>query len=206
MTKVLALDADGNLSYCSVPEDQRSSAKGCTHISHVVNGQSVKDFIKNSQPETSERPSYSPELPLRMLPKLEGESDEKYKIREKVHENMEFVNRDYDKPWEKLIRSELNEYDIDEFDKRIVISLMKLGRRESAGVPMEYYKTVNELTNNKPSSIIPGLPKKLREEIDAYVHSCFYSVHFDETTSFETLTASRVFIDEKKREKIGIPK
>lgn len=43
-SRVLAMDKEGNMSWCSVPEDQRG-AGNCPHVSHLVEGQSAQDFM-----------------------------------------------------------------------------------------------------------------------------------------------------------------
>lgn len=56
MAKTLALDKDGNLSYCSVPEDMRGT-NGCPHVGHMNQGESTKDFI-----ERVSKPYVEPEV------------------------------------------------------------------------------------------------------------------------------------------------
>lgn len=42
--RVLAMDKEGNMSWCSVPADQRGSGN-CPHVSHLAEGQSAQDFM-----------------------------------------------------------------------------------------------------------------------------------------------------------------
>lgn len=45
MTKVLALNTDGQLTYCTAPEELRGKGR-CNHIFHQNNGESKEDFLK----------------------------------------------------------------------------------------------------------------------------------------------------------------
>lgn len=53
MARELAMDIDGNLSWCSVPVDQRGT-KGCTHIGHKEPGESTSSFMKKAERASQE--------------------------------------------------------------------------------------------------------------------------------------------------------
>lgn len=44
--KVLALNKDGGLTYCTAPPEERGKGR-CNHVSHQKDGQSVEDFIES---------------------------------------------------------------------------------------------------------------------------------------------------------------
>ena len=45
MSRVLALNTDGQLTYCTAPEELRGKGR-CNHIFHQNNGESKEDFLK----------------------------------------------------------------------------------------------------------------------------------------------------------------
>ena len=50
-TKYLALDKNGNISYCSVPPELRGKVKGCTHIAHQLDGENPQEFCNRISEE-----------------------------------------------------------------------------------------------------------------------------------------------------------
>lgn len=46
--KRLALNKEGNLTYCSVPEGVDARGTRCNHISHINSGESIDDFLERS--------------------------------------------------------------------------------------------------------------------------------------------------------------
>lgn len=55
--RVLAMTKDGEITYCSAPEDKRGFGR-CNHIMHQEDGESVNDFISRATTDTKELATY----------------------------------------------------------------------------------------------------------------------------------------------------
>lgn len=48
MARELAIDTDGNLSWCTVPIEARGT-RGCNHMGHKKDGESINNFIQRAE-------------------------------------------------------------------------------------------------------------------------------------------------------------
>lgn len=55
MVKILAVDSEGNLSYCSVPEDQRGTGN-CPHQDHAGSSENIKSFMNRTAAKNNQAP------------------------------------------------------------------------------------------------------------------------------------------------------
>lgn len=107
MPKELAMDASGNLSYCSVPPDQRGT-KGCTHSAHANPGESNKDFVSRIESKDNdgvEMKDSKLQDYFSSVKQAEGEPDELFELRkiaieEDINEILEHGVK-VDKSWWK---------------------------------------------------------------------------------------------------------
>lgn len=69
MSKELAMDNDGNLSWCTVPADQRGSGK-CNHIGHTNENESASNFAKRMEAQNTNSENNTPSLKASQIPEL----------------------------------------------------------------------------------------------------------------------------------------
>lgn len=94
--RTLAVDAEGNMSYCTVPIEQRGT-KGCTHIGHISEGQNKADFIKDCELIIVGRGLLSEQMrfsdPVREL----DDSDKFYQAKKDFNDELNEFNDELDK-------------------------------------------------------------------------------------------------------------
>ena len=145
-TRTLAMDAEGNMSYCTVPVEQRGT-HGCTHIGHMSQGQSNQDFVKECEEIMIERGL----IPLKFDDPIreDDDSDEFYQAKKDFNDELneydpESVFDEEDK--EEFQQEIVNRYgvsDLKVIDKAIRFIGMSRGSAEGEELPsgrsFEYY-------------------------------------------------------------------
>lgn len=174
-SKTLAVDVDGNLSWCSVPEDLRGSVKGCTHIGHQASGQSVESFMRESQKINS-----TTNGALGFPPPMKKEEDSEELHQAKLDFNKEMNQYGMDRVNETLgedsidsFRSELSsDYDVsNEETQNKILCLISMAQDQAYGKSLPSGGSLLSAWGGYKDEVgllIQDAPKNLQEDLSAY--------------------------------------
>ena len=135
MTKVLALNTDGQLTYCTAPEELRGKGR-CNHIFHQNNGESKEDFmqmlsepkeygtnqmldkmIDNYEFETAIKFNYGKQYMLDKIERLEKEAEEEY-LKEKADRAARYAEDHDDDDEEDDFAKRMHEEEEEEYEEQ----------------------------------------------------------------------------------------
>lgn len=174
-SKTLAVDADGNMSWCSVPEDLRGSVRGCTHIGHQALGQSIESFMHDSQMINTAN-----NIAIGFPPPMKREEDSEEFHQAKLDFNKEMNEYGMNRVHETLgddsidsFRSELSShYGVsDEETQNKVLSLISMAQDQAYGKSLPSGGSLLSAWGgyrDEVGVLLQDVPKKLQDDLTAY--------------------------------------